>query len=161
HFLESLSLETIDLTMMGPRLVRLCHALDHLTRLHEDLTRIPPIRNGPQPPVGFEAGSLALAAWLATTKDPMGSPNPAIVKAIEDASKKLSDESKTGREALLEDVALQRMPAATARIGLETLTWGDVALYHAWRLADSLRIAAGNGSTSVVGDGHSIRGWRK
>ena len=34
HFLESLSLETTDLTTMAPRLVRLCHALDHLTELH-------------------------------------------------------------------------------------------------------------------------------
>jgi len=42
QFLESLSLETIDLQTVGPRLVRLCHALDHLTELHEDLTRIPP-----------------------------------------------------------------------------------------------------------------------
>src|SRR5262245_22390283 len=34
HFLESLSLETTDLGTIGPRLVRLCHALDHLTELH-------------------------------------------------------------------------------------------------------------------------------
>ncbi|HWU87654.1 MAG TPA: Na/Pi symporter [Kofleriaceae bacterium] len=152
HFLESLSLESTDLTAMGPRLVRLCHALDHLRRLHDDLTRIPPTTSGPQPPAGFEAGSLALAAWLDATKDPEETPNPATVKAIENASKQLSDESKTGRKALLEDVALQRMPAATARIGLETLTWGDAALYHAWRLADSLRIASGNWPTTVVGN---------
>jgi phosphate:Na+ symporter len=44
---------------------------------------------------------------------------------------------------ILEDVALQRIPAETARNGLEMLAWADGALYHAWRLAESLRIAAG------------------
>ena len=32
---------------------------------------------------------------------------------------------------------------ATARAGLDTLVWADLALYHAWRLAESLRIASG------------------
>jgi phosphate:Na+ symporter len=45
-FLESLSLETTDLSTMEPRLVRLCHALDHLTQLHDDLTSIPSVVGG-------------------------------------------------------------------------------------------------------------------
>jgi hypothetical protein len=44
---------------------------------------------------------------------------------------------------MLEDVALQRMPTETARAGLDTLVWADLALYHAWRLAESLQIASG------------------
>ena len=143
HFLESLPLETTDLGTIGPRLVRLVHALDHLTELHDDLTRIPPAVSGWQPPAEFEAGARALAEWLDATKDPEAAPNPAIFKAVEDASKRLSAERKTGREKMLEDVALQRTPTATARATLETLMWGDVALYHAWRLAESLRIASG------------------
>ena len=115
HFLESLSLETTDMGTIGPRLVRLCHALDHLTELHDDLTRIPSAVSGWQPPAGFEAGAQALAAWLDATKDPGATPDPAIFKAVEDASKRLSAERKTGREEMLEDVALQRMPMATAR----------------------------------------------
>jgi len=39
---------------------------------------------------------------------------------------------------------LQRIPAATARDGLDILAWADGALYHAWRLAESLRVAAGS-----------------
>jgi phosphate:Na+ symporter len=35
------------------------------------------------------------------------------------------------------------MPSATARAGLDTLAWANTALYHAWRLAESLRIASG------------------
>jgi phosphate:Na+ symporter len=143
-FLESLSLETTDLGTIEPRLVRLCHALDHLIQLHEDLTRIPSAVSGLQPPSGFEAGARALAAWLDATKDLEAASDPAIFEAVEDASKQLSAECKTGRDKILEDIALQRMPIATAREGLETLAWADGALYHAWRLAESLRIAAGD-----------------
>jgi hypothetical protein len=64
-------------------------------------------------------------------------------RALEDASKKLSAERKTGREKMLEDVGLQRTPTATARAALEILLWADLALYHSWRLAESLRIASG------------------
>ncbi len=144
HFLESLSLETTDLGTIGPRLVRLCHALDHLAELHDDLTRIPSAVSDWQPPAGFEAGARALAAWLEATKGPEATPDPAILNAVADASKQLAAERKTGREKLLEDVALQRTPATTAHAALDALVWADGALYHAWRLADSLRIASGN-----------------
>jgi hypothetical protein len=40
-------------------------------------------------------------------------------------------------------VALQRTSVETARDGLEMLAWTDGALYHAWRLGESLRVAAG------------------
>jgi phosphate:Na+ symporter len=53
QFLQSLSLETLDLGAFEPRLVRLCHALDHLNQLHDDLTRVPP-----------DASRLAASGWL-------------------------------------------------------------------------------------------------
>jgi phosphate:Na+ symporter len=143
HFLESLSLETTDLSTIAPRLVRLCHALDHLEELHNDLTRIPPAVSGWQPPAGFEVGARALAAWLDATKDPEAEPDPAIFKAVEDSSKQLTAERKTVRGKILEDVALQRTAMDPARADLETLAWADSALYHAWRLAESLRLASG------------------
>ena len=40
-------------------------------------------------------------------------------------------------------VALQRTSVETARDGLEMLAWADGALYHAWRLGELLRVAAG------------------
>jgi hypothetical protein len=61
-----------------------------------------------------------------------------------DASKRLVDERTTGRDKILQDVALQRTPAGTARSGLELLGWADGAFYQAWRLAESLRIASAN-----------------
>ncbi len=151
HFLESLSLETTDLSAFEPRLVRLTHAVDHLTQLHDDLTQIPPPVSGWQLPTGFKAGARALAPWSEATTDPEAPPDPAIFEALEDASKQLSEERKTGRDEVLEELALQRMPTATARTVLDQLAWADGALYHAWRLAESLRIAAGDQpATSLI-----------
>jgi phosphate:Na+ symporter len=143
QFLESLQLETTDLSTIGPRLVRLCHALDHLTELDDDLTRIPPAASDWQHTPAFQAGARALAAWVDATNEPEAQPAAAVFKALEDSSKQLSAERKTGRDRILEDVALQRMPSATARAGLDTLAWANGVLYRAWRLAESLRIASG------------------
>jgi phosphate:Na+ symporter len=143
QFLEALSLETTDLETFGPRLVRLCHALDHLRELQDDLQRIPPAVSDWSPPAGFEAATRVLATWLDETRDPSASPAPAIFQALEDASRQLTSERKTSRAQLLEDVALQRVPAATARASLELLGWADAVMYHAWRLAESLRLASG------------------
>jgi phosphate:Na+ symporter len=85
-----------------------------------------------------------LAAWLDTTKHPEAAPGAPIFKAMGDASKRLADERTTGRDKILQDVALQRTPVETARSGLELLGWADGTFYHAWRLAESLRIASGN-----------------
>ena len=102
QFLQSLSMETTDLGTIAPRLVQLVHALDHLAQLHDAIKQIPPTVRGWQPPAAFEAGALALAAWLDVMNDPEAVPNPAVFRAIEDASKQLRDERSTGREKLLE-----------------------------------------------------------
>ena len=73
QFLTSLSLETTDLHTIGPRLVRLCHALDHLTALDEDLANIPPAGEW-QPPAGFDAGARALAGWVEAARGSRGDP---------------------------------------------------------------------------------------
>lgn len=144
RFLESLSLETLDLGAFEPRLVRLAHALDHLMRLHDDLARIPPAGGDPSPRTAFSAGAQALGAWLDGTKDPAISAQPAVFEALEDASARLSTERRTDRDRILEGVALQRTPVAAARAELDTLAWADGALYTTWRLAESLRSAAGS-----------------
>ncbi len=107
------------------------------------MKRVPPVADTWQAPAGFEAGARSLGAWLDATKDPKAKADAAVFKAIEDASKQLGEERKTGREKLLEDVALQRAPTATARTGRDALGWGDSVLYHTWRLIESLRMAAG------------------
>src|SRR5262249_23048942 len=137
---ESLSLETTDLGTIAPRLVRLCHALDHLSGLHDDLTRAPAMASGWQPPDGFAAGARALAAWLEAAKALDIASDPALYAAIEAGAQQLDAERKTGRARLLEDMALQRMSSAAARLDIDVLTWANTTLYRAWRLAESLRV---------------------
>lgn len=143
HFLESLSMETTDQATIGPRLVRLCHALDHLTQLHDDLTRVPSSASETQWPAGFQAGVQALDDWLAASVDVAETTDPSVFAALEDASKRVSVECSARRAQTLEEIAQKRMPTATARGVLDTLAWSDRALYHAWRLAESLRVASG------------------
>jgi phosphate:Na+ symporter len=143
QFLESLSLETTDLATFGPRLIRLTHALDHLTGLHEDLAHVPAAASGWQRPETFDAGARALDAWFAATEDPEANLDPAILGVIEDASKRLTADAASGRAQALEDLALQRGDPAVARGALTSLAWSDGAFHHAWRLAASLEAASG------------------
>lgn len=143
QFIESLSLETLDLGAFEQRLVRVCHALDHLNQLHIDLIRRPPAGADFPSPSSFTAGAQALAAWLDATRDSGASVGPAVIAAIEDAAHQVAAERRTSRDQLLEDVALQRISTETARNVLEVLGWADSAVYHAWRLAVSLRTASG------------------
>jgi phosphate:Na+ symporter len=142
HFLASLSLETTDLGTVAPRLVRLCHALDHLTALDAVLARTPPLAAGWPPPASFDAGARALDGWLEATADPKAVPPPAAVAAVEAASKRLAADREAGRATLLEEVALQRRSAADARTALDALGWGNDALREAWQLAEALREVA-------------------
>lgn len=143
QFLETLSLETLDLGAMEPRLVRLCHAVDHLRRLHEALQAIPAATVGWTPPSGFDAGAQALADWLGAQKEPPGPVDAAIVDAIEAASARLAAEAKASREKILEDIALQRLPASAAQNMLDSLSWAESSLHRAWRMTSSLNVAAG------------------
>ena len=149
HFLESLSLETTDLGSFEPRLVRLSHALDHLTQLGDDLAHTPPAVAGWEPPPAFAAGRRALAAWLDAARDPKTSGDPAILKVVEEASRLLNDERRAAREKILEDVALQRTSTRSARAALDALAWASAALYHAWRTIASLKIAADAGEAEA------------
>lgn len=142
HFLESLPLETTDLGELGPRLVRLFHALDHLTELNEDLAQVPPVARDGQPPASFGAGATALAGWLAVAKEGSAAPVAGVFEALEAAAAQLAAERKTAREAILEDVALKRTSTAAARTQLDALAWAERSLHHAWRLVESLRVAA-------------------
>jgi phosphate:Na+ symporter len=151
QFLESLPLETIDLETIGPRLVRLTHALDHLAQLNEDLMRVAPPPRDWQRPGSFDAAAQALAAWLAAAKDPDAPPDPAVYEALEAASNRVTADSKAGREQALEDLALRSAPATEVRAALATLTWSEGALYHSWRLADSIRIASGGSIPTRTG----------
>jgi phosphate:Na+ symporter len=136
--------------MFEQRLVRICHALDHLNQLHHDLIRIPPGGDGFPPPQSFVGSTQALANWIDATHDPGTTAELTFVAAIEEAANRLAEERQTSRAKLLEDVALQRVAPETARNALEALAWADGAVYHAWRLVESLRTAAGDESAQQV-----------
>lgn len=143
EFLELLSLETTDLGTVAPRLVRLCHALDHLTELQKDLSQIPPKGSDPSP-ASMEEAATALGKWIDSVADPKSPPAPSIYRTIENASKRLGDDRIAGRRKVLEALALQQVSAATARTNIDSLVWSDTAVYRCWRLIESLRIAAGD-----------------
>jgi len=143
QFLGSISLDSIDPREAEARLVQLCHALDHLTAVDDHLVRMPTTVGRPQLPSAFESVAAALAGWLAATADPAAAPQPAVVAALEDASSQLSAACSSDRDRLLQDLALQRTPAATARASIDALAWADPALHHAWRLADALQASSG------------------
>ena len=150
HFLESISLDTLDPSAMELRLVRLCHAVDHLSALERHLKQIPPAIKGWQPPASFGMAATMLAAWLDASSNPSASVDPAVGLAIQEASRRVREDSGSERERLLGDVALKRTPAATARGALDALGWADGGLSDAWRLAESLQTAAHDRS-HVVG----------
>jgi phosphate:Na+ symporter len=143
HFLESLSLETLDVAEMEPRLVRLCHAIDHLKRLHEDLGDATATTALATSTTAADAGAQALAAWLEAQKAPSDVVSGSVLHAVDAASTQLSAERKALREKILESVARQQTPAAAANDELLALQWADKALHHAWRIIDSLDAAAG------------------
>lgn len=139
RFLESLSLETTDLGTIAPRLVRLTHALDHLSALHDDFID-PLVAADPGPAAAV--GAEALGVWLDATTDPAVTPDPAAGALLEAAAARARTERDQGRQDLLEQIALHRMPMDTARARIESLHWTNDALYHAWRLSESLRLAS-------------------
>jgi phosphate:Na+ symporter len=142
-FLEKIALDTIDPSGMESRLIRLFHALDYLAELQRDLTGIPPTQSGWLPPPGFVSSERALAAWLDSTTNPAVAPDPSIASALQSASEQLSEERRTGRDKLLEDVALQRISTAAARQSIDALVWAENAVHHASHLVEALEAASG------------------
>ncbi|MFW9611191.1 MAG: Na/Pi cotransporter family protein [Fluviibacter sp.] len=144
HFLESMSLETLDLGAMEPRLVRLCHAVDHLKSLDDHLAQGAAKITVSEAPDSFGAGARALSAWLDATKAPSIPVADDIVSAVAQASAQLEADRKLGRQEILASVALQKLSTAAAAEKMETLLSAGHALHHSWRLVDSLRAAAGD-----------------
>jgi len=139
HFIETLSLETLDTAETESRLVRLVHAIDHLKQLHEDLRQAPTQTTSSS--LINAAGAAALGAWLDAQKTANDNA-PGFLEAIAAASQQLTAEKKSAREKILEAVALQRTSAPAADQALQSLEWADSATYHAWRLINSLYVAS-------------------
>jgi phosphate:Na+ symporter len=134
-FVEQLRFEGMDPQAFAERRVRIWHALDHLSRLAEDLAEAVPRGGlgGMEEEIRMAVG--ALDAWLTeggTTK----------VAELEKSSIAFAAARKKRRERLLEDIALGRLEPPEATAALENIRWTDGALYHAWRLANSLEASS-------------------
>lgn len=141
RFLETLSLETLDLGSTEARLVRLCHAVDHLKRLDEISKGGVAIPADWTPPQSLLAGATALNAWLSASADFSHDIPAGVYDEISSASEHLTADRKIARERVLESVAMQQMCVSAGDRRLETLLSFDRALYHSWRLIESTRIA--------------------
>lgn len=144
HFLETLSFETLDVGDMEPRLIRLCHALDHLKRLNEILKTGPTIAAGWTPPSSIDSGAQALATWLDAIKNPASVVATKVFDDVSAAASRFAEDRKAERERILETVARRQTTVAIGDERMEALLSADRALYHSWRLIESLRNAAGS-----------------
>ncbi len=123
-----------------PRLA-LVHALDHLERLTEELSRIP------ARPLGADRDRIAAALdklhALLTAVAPAltaDDPQPALA-TIGQLSRELADVRRTGRHALLQATADARLSPETADFLLDQVRWMDTAAYHLWRAVHHLHFA--------------------
>lgn len=141
RFLETLSLETLDMGAIEPRLVRLCHAVDHLKRLDEISKAGVAIPADWTPAPSLSAGAKSLHAWLSASAEPLHAVPSGVFDDISAASARLSADRKIERERVLESIARQQLTVSAGDQRLEALLSLDRALYHAWRLIESIRIA--------------------
>jgi phosphate:Na+ symporter len=85
----------------------------------------------------------ALDAWCEWWAMPAESKGGAPVGQLEEASQAMRDLRKSQRDGLLEALAGGRARPVDANARLDAVRWLDGAVYHAWRLADSLDQAMG------------------
>lgn len=143
-FVESLRFEGTDSMTFAGRRVRVWHALDHLNKLVEDLETSPGSVLA-QADDATAMGSQAIGSWLASIAAPAaGEEDP--VEEMGYAAKMIAAERKERRADLLEKVALGQIKTVEANKELIRLRWTDGAFYHAWRMANALRDAAGKQS---------------
>jgi phosphate:Na+ symporter len=133
-----------DNAELAARRLRVLHAYDHMVRLAEDFD-VPAtaLSSDAETQKVITLAHEALAAWVAWSREPSSSRGEAPVAQLEKASLAVRDLRKSRRELVLRDLADGRAQPATANSELESLRWLNGAIYHAWRVADSLRQSMG------------------
>ena len=125
-------------------LVRLCHALGIISRgFHDDLTRIPATA-GIGDPRRLRRGRAGARVMASRHERSRGGARSGRLQGTEGASTQLQRRMQRRAARRRWKMSPCSAPTATARAVLETLAWADGTLYHAWRLAESLRAASGN-----------------
>ena len=137
------------------RRTRLWHALDHLEQLEEDLA-MPPFLPDPSSeraaPAALLRAMRALSRWAETPGSPHLSPDDTIMEELAAAAAELAQARRHGRDGTLAEIAAGRLSSQAGRTALDRLRWADGVVFHAWRLAESIRRAAApNAQTTAEG----------
>jgi phosphate:Na+ symporter len=115
------------------------HALDHLERMVEDMHEPESLsaarRNDSLRKVAEDLGEI-LALLARQLRDPDIEPDAPLAEAF---SRKLAEDRRTARPAILEATAAQRIDAEQALTELAAQRWLDRLAYHVWRSAHHLR----------------------
>ena len=146
EFIHRLRFEGSDPNTMVERRARLWHALDHLRRLARDLDEpAKPLESADWQEVMTDARQ-AIAIWLEWAGGKSTRDGKHAVDALETATREVKSLRQRRREELLLKLGSAQVTPEETMADLDSLRWFDSAFYHAWRLADSLWMAAEKGS---------------
>lgn len=143
-FIMKSSHNSDDNDPLASRRARVWHAYDHMVRLAEDFEM--PHVSLPTDEQTWEVVKCAHDAlnawcvWLAGDARTRGEPP---VPGMEAASLAVRDLRKARRDRVLRDLAAGQSQPTNANRELESLRWLNGAVYHAWRVADSLQQSMG------------------
>jgi len=134
----------VDNDPLSARRLRVLHAYDHMVRLTEDFD-LPHIALPDDEPTEHAVKLTydALNAWIAWTVEDSSQRGEPPIGQLENASQAVSDLRKSRRDRILRELADGTAQPANANRELESLRWLNSAVYHAWRVADSLRQSMG------------------
>jgi len=130
---------------LSARRLRVLHAYDHMDRLVEDF-ELPHVALSDDEATQqtVELVHNALADWIAWSREDAATRGAPPVEMLEQASNAARDLRKSRREIILRALADGQAQPANATRELESLRWLKSATYHAWRVADSLRLSMGD-----------------
>jgi phosphate:Na+ symporter len=150
-FIEKLRFESTESQSMPDRRARLWHAIDHFERLADNLAEPAEALEAAIPAAEIESGIKALEMWRAWAAAGMAGSVDDAVDALAACSANYASLRKTRRDGLLEQLGYGNERPSDAMGRMEALRWLDGSFYHAWRLADSLRHAAGGDGAGRAG----------
>lgn len=129
---------------LSTRRLRVLHAYDHMARLSEDF-ELPHVvlSDDEQTKQAIKIAHDALTAWIIWSGQDTATRVEPPVLQLEQASNAVRDLRKSRREIILHALADGQIQPAAATRELESLRWLKSTIYHAWRVADSLRLSMG------------------
>ncbi len=129
---------------LSARRLRVLHAYDHMARLAEDFD-LPHVAlsDYERTRATVKLADEALQAWIVWSREDAKARGEAPVSQLEAASIAVRDLRKARRDQILRSLADGQAQPLSATRELESLRWLNGAIYHAWRVADSLRQSMG------------------